>query len=68
MYGQKRKPNMVYSKKKNELIPINDFKYPREEYSTILIPDDKIIILGGTCGNSASHYPFNVVEIYKNSP
>lgn len=66
MYGKKRKPNKVYSKKQNKLILINDFKYPREDYSTILLPNDTILIFGGTCGNRASAYPFNNTEIYKN--
>ena len=65
MNGKKIKPNMVYSKSKNKLIRINDFKYPREDFSVILLPDDTILIFGGTCGNSASQYPFNNVEIYK---
>ena len=65
MNGKKIKPNMVYSKNENKLVRINDFKYPREDFSTILLPNDTILIFGGTCGNSASQNPFNVVEIYK---
>lgn len=66
LYGKKQRPNKLYSKKNKKLITINDFKYPREDYSTILLPNDTILIFGGTCGNKASKYPYNTVEIYKN--
>ena len=66
LHGKKLQNNKLYSKKYQKLININDFKYPREDYATILLPNETILIFGGTCGNSASQYPYNTVEIYKN--
>ena len=57
--GNNRKLSLKY----NIIIPFPDFSYYRKEFSIIKLENNIVLIIGGTCGNSFSEYPYNKVEL-----
>ncbi|MCR5261616.1 MAG: hypothetical protein K6C94_07230, partial [Candidatus Gastranaerophilales bacterium] len=57
--------NYLFNIKINKIEKINSFEYWRRNFSTIELPNGNVLIVGGSCGNSESHYPYNEVEMFK---
>lgn len=58
------KDNYLFDKQTSKLEKINKFEYLRRNFSTIEMPNGDVLIVGGSCGNTESHYPFNEFEIF----
>ena len=59
------KENYLFNSHTNKIKRINNFEYWRRNFSTIKLPNGNVLIVGGSCGNTESHSPFNEVEMFK---